>query len=354
MKGYGIKKDKTLGWIDKENPKLSPYDALIKPLAVGLYNPETYLIIYDSIFGNNGIDLIIGHEAVGKVVEVGSEVKDFKPGDRVVVPTITPNWRTTQVQDIGMAQHSGGLLDGWKLSITEDGALADVFRVYDADMNLAILPEEVSLEAGVMLCDMVTTAFHGAELAEIKHGDTVAVLGIGGVGQIAIAAAKLSGAGRVIGVGSRPILAEIGKKYGMTDFVNYREGPTVEQILKLTDNKGVDRVILCGGGNETLGEAFEMVKIGGSIGSINHFAMGEYISIPQQAWGEGIAHKKLHAGLTQGGRVRMEKMINLVKYGRLDPGKIVTHKFHGFDNLEEALETAKERPADMIRGVIFL
>ena len=96
-----------------------------------------------------------------------------------------------QIQDIGIPQHSGGLMDGWKLSITEDGALADVFRVNDADMNLAILPDEISLEAGVMLCDMVTTGFHGAELAEIEYGDSAAVLGIGAVGQIAIAAAKL-------------------------------------------------------------------------------------------------------------------------------------------------------------------
>ena len=312
-----------------------------------------YYSIYESIY-EEGTDLILGHEAVGEVIKVGDEVKDFKPGDRVVVPTITPDWRTTQIQDIGIPQHSGGLLDGWKLSITEDGALADVFRVNDADMNLAILPKEVSFEAGVMLCDMVTTGFHGAELAEIEYGDSVAVLGIGAVGQIAIAAAKLKGAGRIIGIGSRPILAEVAKEYGMTDFVNYRDGSTVKQVLELTNNKGVDRVIICGGGVETVGEAFEMVKIGGSIGSINHYPEGDYIPIPRLAWGEGVAHKKLNAGLTQGGRVRMERMINLVKYNRIDPSKIVTHKFYGYDEIEKALEIANDRPMDMIRGVILL
>mgnify|MGYP001221496668 CR=1 FL=1 len=78
------------------------------------------------------------------------------------------------------------------------------------------------------------------------------------------------------------------------------------------------------------------------------------IPLPRLAWGEGVAHKKLNAGLTQGGRVRMERMINLIKYNRIDPSKIVTHRFYGYDKIEEALKAANDRPIDMIRGVILL
>ena len=78
------------------------------------------------------------------------------------------------------------------------------------------------------------------------------------------------------------------------------------------------------------------------------------IPLPRLAWGEGVAHKKLNAGLTQGGRVRMERMINLIKYNRIDPSKIVTHRFYGYDKIEEALKAANDRPIDMIRGVIIL
>lgn len=352
MKGYGITKDGSIGWIEKEVPELGRYDALIRPLAVAAYDPATYKIIYDTIH-EPGTELIIGHEAAGVVEAVGEDVKDFKPGDRVLVPTITPDFRTTQVQDIGMPQHSGGFMDGWRLAIVEDGALAERFRVFDADMNLAILPDEVSLEAAVMISDMMTTAFHGAELAEIDYGDTVVVYGIGGVGQLALAAAKLKGAARIIGIGSRPILEKIGKEYGMTDFVNYRNGDVVEQVLELTGGVPVDKVIIAGGGNSAIGDSFAMVKIGGVVGSINHFSAGEFIEIPRLAWGEGIAHKKFNAGLTQGGRVRMERMLSLVKHGRIDPSKIVTHKYYGMEELEKAMTEAGDKGNDFIRGVII-
>src|SRR5699024_8061558 len=270
----GITKDGDLGWIEKEVPELGRLDALIRPLAVAAYSPYTYRTIYKTIH-EPGTELIVGHESVGIVEEVGEDVKDFKPGDRVLVPTITPDLRTRQMQDIKMSQHSGGFMDGWKLAITEDGALAERYRVFDADMNLAILPDEISLEAGVMISDMMTTAFHGAELAEIEFGDTVVIYGIGGVGQLAIAATKLRGASRIIGIGSRSILEKKGKEYGMTDFVNYKNGNVVDQVLELTNGIPVDKVIICGGGNDSIGDSFSMVKIGGVIGSINHFDSGE-------------------------------------------------------------------------------
>jgi len=346
--GFGIRQDGSLGRISKKRETLEPYDAFIKPLAVGLYTPDVYYAIY-----NSTDDLIVGHECVGEVVEVGEKVQDFKPGDRVVVPTITPDWRTTQAQDIGWAQHSGGLLDGWKLSITDDGALADIMRVTDADMNLAILPEEVSLTQGVMLADMATTGFHVVELADVKFGDSVAVIGIGGVGQQAIAAAKLSGAGQIIGVDGRDFLNKTGKEYGMTDFVNINDGPAVDQVLALTNQRGVDKVVISGGPVSVLSDAFAMVKIGGSIGSINHFGGADTIPLKISDFDEGLSHKKLIAGLTQGGRVRMERLINLVKYNRFDPGKIVTHKYKGFDNIEKAIEEVKEKQDDIIRAVIY-
>ncbi len=96
-------------------------------------------------------------------------------------------------------------------------------------MNLAYLPDNISVEAGVMITDMVTTGFHGAELADIKLGDVVAVIGIGPVGLMAIAGAKIRGAGRILGVGSRKALVEAAKFYGATDIVNYKNGPVNEQ-----------------------------------------------------------------------------------------------------------------------------
>ena len=349
MKAFGIRKDGSLGVIEKEKPSAGSYDAIIKPLAAGLYNPEVYYALYDDTIDE---DFIVGHEAVGIVEEVGKCVQDFKPGDRVVVPTITPNWRTTQMQDLGIAQHSGGLLNGWLLSVSEDGVLADYFRVRDADMNIAHLPEEVSVEQAVMLPDMASTGFHAVELAGVEYGDSVAVIAMGGVGQMSIAAAKLRGAGRIIGIDGRPVLNDTAKQFGATDIINFKETDVIDEVLKKTDNKGVDRVVIAGGNVHSVGDAFSMVKIGGSIGSTNHYE-GETISIPNAAWDEGLSHKNLNSGLTPGGRVRMEKLLNLVKYNRFDPSKIITHKYHGIENIPDAMDTFDKKQDEIIRSIVL-
>jgi threonine dehydrogenase-like Zn-dependent dehydrogenase len=297
--------------------------------------------------------MILGHEAIGEVVEVGSEVKDFKPGDHVVVPAITPDWRTSEVQR-GYHQHSGGMLAGWKFSNVKDGVFGEFFHVNDADMNLAHLPKEIPLEAAAMIPDMMTTGFHGAELADIELGATVAVLGIGPVGLMAVAGAKLRGAGRIIAVGSRPVCVDAARYYGATDIVNYKNGPIESQIMNLTKGKGVDAAIIAGGNADIMATAVKIVKPGGTIANVNYFGEGEVLPVPRLEWGCGMAHKTIKGGLCPGGRLRMERLIDLVFYKRVDPSKLVTHVFQGFDNIEKALMLMKDKPKDLIKPVVIL
>ncbi len=338
------------GWIDKEKPVAGPYDAIVRPLAVAPCTSDIHTV-YEGALGERN-DMILGHEAVGEVVEVGSEVKDFKPGDRVVVPAITPDWRSMEVQR-GFQQHSTGMLAGWKFSNFKDGVFAEYFHVNDADMNLAILPDEISLEKAVMLTDMMTTGFHGSELAKIELGSTVVCIGIGAVGLMAVAGAKLRGAGRIIAIGSRPACVEAAKFYGASDIVNYKNGDTVEQVMELTKGEGADSVIIAGGNSDILISAVKMAKPGGTISNVNYFGDGD-LAIPRVEWGCGMAHKDIRGGLTPGGRLRMERLIDLVKYDRVDPGKLVTHVFHGFDNVQKALELMHDKPKDLIKPVVIV
>lgn len=132
-------------------------------------------------------------------------------------------------------------------------------------MNLAVVPNGVSIKAAGLVGDMVTTGFSGVEGANIQFGDTVVVIGIGPVGLMSVAGAAIRGAGRLIAVGHRELTKELAKKYGATDVVDYKDGDIVAQIMELTNNEKVDRVIIAGGTESTINDAYRMVKCGGNI-----------------------------------------------------------------------------------------
>jgi len=351
MKGYAMLGIGKAGWIEKDRPQCGPLDAIVRPLAVSPCTSDVHTV-WEGAIGDRH-DMILGHEAVGEVVEVGSLVKDFKPGDKVIVPAITPDWGSTEAQR-GFSMHSSGMLAGWKFSNFKDGVFGEFFHVNEADANLAILPEGVDMGAAVMLADMVPTGFHAVELADVQFGDDVCVIGIGPVGLMSVAGCALRGAGRIFAVGSRPVCADVARSYGATDIINYHEGDIVAQIMEKTNGKGVDRVCIAGGDVNTMIQAVAMVKPGGVIGNVNYLGKGDYVSVPRVEWGCGMSHKFIHCGLMPGGRVRMEKLASLLQYGRLDTSKMLTHVFHGFEHMEESLLLMKNKPRDLIKPVVIL
>ncbi len=352
MKGFAMLGIGKTGWIEKDVPACGPLDAIVKPVAVSPCTSDIHTV-WEGAIGERK-DMILGHEAVGEIVEVGSLVKDLKVGDKVIVPAITPDWGALESQ-AGYSMHSGGMLAGWKFSNFKDGVFAEYFHVNEADANLARLPEGVEAADAVMLSDMVPTGFHGVELADVQFGDTVCVIGIGPVGLMSVAGAALRGAGRLFAVGSRPNCIDVAKAYGATDIVNYREGDIVEQIMDKTNGKGVDKVIVAGGDAEnTFVQAITMLKPGGRIGNVNYLGSGDYVRIPRAEWGCGMGHKVIAGGLMPGGRLRMEKLASLLETGRLDTSKLLTHRFNGFEHLEEALLLMKDKPKDLIKPVVII
>lgn len=351
MKGFAMKKIGEIGWVEKEVPTLGARDALVRPTAISPCTSDVHTVWAGAI--GDRTDMILGHEAVGIVEAVGAEVKDFKPGDRVVVPAITPDWHSLEAQ-AGYSMHSGGMLAGWKFSNFKDGVFGEFFHVNDADGNLAILPDSIDDATGVMLCDMMPTGFHGVELADIQLGDSVLVIGIGPVGLMSVAGAALRGAGEIYAVGSRPTCCEIAKDYGATHIINYKNGTIEDQVMELTNGKGVDKVVIAGGTVDTFATAIKVLKPGGKIGNVNYLGEGDYVKIPRAEWGCGMGHKQIAAGLMPGGRLRMEKLMTLITTGRVDPSKLVTHRFDGFDKVEDALLMMKDKPADLIKPVVFI
>ncbi len=351
MKALAMLRIGEIGWIEKEKPECGPTDAIIRPLALSPCTSDVHTV-WEGAIGDRH-NMILGHEGCGVVEEVGSLVKDFKPGDRIMVAAITPDWNSLEAQG-GYPMHSGGMLAGWKFSNFKDGVFGEYFHVNDADGNLALLPDSITPEEACMLSDMVPTGFHGAELADVQFGDTVLVIGIGPVGLMAVAGANLRGASRILAVGTRPNCREVAQIYGATDLISYKEGPIEEQVLELTRGKGVDKIIIAGGGVETFEPAIKALKPGGKIGNVNYLGSGTYVNIPRAEWGVGMGHKQIQGGLMPGGRLRMEKLGSLLEMGKLDVKHLITHRFEGFEKIEDALLLMKDKPRDLIKPVVKL
>jgi len=184
----------SVGFMDKPIPTPGPSDAIIKTTRALICTSDSH-----TVHGAIGprANLTLGHEAVGVVYAVGSEVKLFKPGDRVVIGAITPDWGDIASQ-AGHSSQSGQPLGGWKFSNTKDGVFAEYFHVNEADANMARIPDTVPDEMAVYCADMLSTGIMGAENADVPVGGTVAVFAQGPVGLMATVGARLRGAGRVI------------------------------------------------------------------------------------------------------------------------------------------------------------
>ncbi|MDR2619630.1 MAG: zinc-binding dehydrogenase [Propionibacteriaceae bacterium] len=351
MRGFGMHAINDVGWIEKERPSCGPLDAIIRPTIVAPCSSDTHMS-----HGGSGpkTDLILGHEAVGIVDEVGESVHKIKVGDYVAVPCVTPDWTELGVQNFHSFSHDTGMFGSFKFLGVKDGVMAEYFHVNMADANLSIIPEGVSPEAALMTVDMMSTGFHGAELCEIKAGDTVVVIGIGPVGLMAIAGAALFGAGRIIAVGTRPKAMEVATAFGASEFISYKEGPVLDQVMARTGGKGPHKVIIAGGDANTFTEAVTMARPGGIISNINYFDVRDTLGFPALNWGLGMADKDIRGSFCPGGAERINRLLDMIKYGRIDPTLMISHKFEGFDKLPEAFDLMDKKAPDLIKPVVYL
>lgn len=350
FKGFAMKKLNETGWVEKEVPECGPLDAIVRPTCVSPCTSDIHTV-WEGAIGDRK-DMVLGHEAVGIVEEVGSLVKNIKVGDKVIVPAITPDWDDEAAQR-GYPSQTTEPLGGWKFSNFKDGVFGERFHVNLADANLALMPEGLSDEAAVMLVDMWSTGMMGSENANIPLGGSVLVIGIGAVGLSAIAGAALLGAADIYAAGTRPVSVKIAKEYGATEIINYREAPIDEQVREATNGAGVDSVIIAGGNlTNTWKEAVASTKAGGTISNVNYLSGADDVLIPRVEWGCGMSNINITNGLCPGGRVRMERLSRLALTNRADPELLVTHRFKGLEKIEDALYLMKDKPKDLIKPIV--
>jgi threonine dehydrogenase-like Zn-dependent dehydrogenase len=347
MKAFVMKSIGQVGFMEKPIPKAGPDDAIIRTTRALICTSDSHTV--NGAIGPRE-NLTLGHEAIGVVHEVGGNVKLFKPGDRVLVGAITPDWGDPASQ-AGHSSQSGGPLGGWKFSNSKDGVFAEYFHVNEADANMALIPASVSDEAAVYCADMLTTGFMGAENGDIPIGGTVAVFAEGPVGLMATVGAKLRGAALIIGVEAVPRRQELARTYGADVIADFSKEDVVQRILDLTDGQGVDTAIEALGADITFQQAIKVTKAGGTISNVGYHGHGDFVNIPRIEWGVGMAEKTIKTGLCPGGRLRMSRLLHLLEMKRVDPTLMTTHTF-SFNEMDRAFEIMDKKLDGVLKPLI--
>jgi alcohol dehydrogenase len=283
--------------------------------------------------------LVVGHEPVGVVEEIGPYVAGLQKGDRVVAGAITPCGHCRACLSNAASQCSQGrdelkAMGGWRFGNTIDGCQAEYVIVPDAQYNLAKIPDGLRDEDVLMCPDIMSTGFSASERANVRIGDAVAIFAQGPIGLCAAAGAKMSGASLVIGVDKVASRLEMSRRMGADVVLNADEQDVVSEIKKLTGG-GVDVAIEALGTQATFESSFRAVRPGGTISSLGVYS--SHLTIPLDAMAAGLGDHTVVNTLCPGGKERMRRLMSVVAAKRAPFADLITHSF-SLDQIEEAYD----------------
>lgn len=272
--------------------------------------------------------LVIGHEPVGVIEELGPGVTGYETGERVLVGAITPCGQCHACLSGRLAQcgHGEGYeaLGGWRFGNTINGAQAEYLLVPFAQANLARIPDDVSDEQAVLLADIASTGISGAESGGVRLGDAVVVFAQGPIGLCATAGARLMGASLVIGVESDPTRLAMARQMGADVVLDHTKVDVVDEVKRLT-GAGVDVAIEALGSQDTFENALRCLRPGGTLSSLGVYS--GHLQLPYDAFAAGLGDHRIVTTLCPGGKERMGRLIRLVQSGRFDPLPLLTHRY---------------------------
>ena len=296
--------------------------------------------------------LTIGHEPVGVIEELGSGMTGYVIGERVLVGAITPCGQCHACLSGHQAQcgHASGYeaIGGWRFGNTINGAQAEYLLVPNAQANLAKIPNELSDEQVVLLADIASTGFSGAESGGVRIGDAVAVFGQGPIGLCATVGAKLMGAALIIGVDGDDTRLHMAKRMGANEVLDYRNTDVVAEIKRLTGG-GADVTIEALGTQDTFENALRSLRPGGTLSSLGVYS-GK-LQIPYDAFSAGIGDHRIVTTLCPGGKERMRRLMEVVRHKRVDLTPLLTHRF-SLDDIREGYRVFGERLDGVLKVAI--
>jgi alcohol dehydrogenase len=331
-------------WDDVPDPQVrDPEDAIVRVDAVTICGTDLHILKGDVPSVEPG--RVLGHEAVGTVVEVGAGVRDVRPGDRVLVSCISACGRCSYCREGRYGRCTGG--GGWVLGHLIDGTQAEFVRVPFADRSVHVLSAQVETEAAVLVADILPTAYEvGTRNGEVEPADTVVIVGAGPIGLAAVQTSRLFGPLQIAVVdpdaGRRQAALGMGADVGLAD-----ADATRAWVEEATGAQGADVAIEAVGVPETFELCAELVRPGGRVANVG--VHGRVAALHLEAlWDKDIT---IRTGLVDTGST--PRLLRLLAAKKLDVTGIVTHRF-GLDEIQDAYDVfAKPASSGALKVVMY-
>ncbi|MGY1726082.1 alcohol dehydrogenase catalytic domain-containing protein [Geodermatophilus sp. SYSU D01062] len=322
-------------------PRPAPDEVLVRVAATGLCGSDVHVAV-EGITPTAFHPITLGHEIAGTVAAAGKAVTGWDEGRRVAVFPVLFDGTCASC----LAGHSEICVGRRIVGIHADGGLAEFVAV--PATNLAAVPDGVPLEQAAICTDAVMTPFHAlTEVARVAPGESVAVIGVGGLGLHAVQIARLAGASPVIAVDTRRTQLERARRGGADVVVDARTEPVVDAVLAATGGAGVDVAAEFVGAQATIGQAVECLRIGGRA-VVAGLGADPITVLPPTVF---VRRQLQLLGSYGGTLATLQRVLQLLATGRLDLGGSITHTF-ALADADAALRALHERTGDPQRVVV--
>lgn len=315
--------------VKRDRPKLQENtDAIVKVLRTTICGTDLHILKGDVPTVTPG--RILGHEGVGILESVGAAVTRFKVGDKVLISCITSDGRCEYCKR-GMYSHCEN--GGWILGNKIDGTQAEFVRIPFAETSLYSIPKGVSDDSMVLLSDILPTGLEcGVLKGRVKPGDVVAIIGAGPIGLAALLTSQFFAPAELIVIDTNADRLKRAVEFGATHTINSGTEKTVEKILELTKNRGVDVAIEAVGLPATFDICQSILAPGGHLANIGVHGKPVELHL-EKLWDRNVT---ITTRLVDTETIPM--LLKTVISGKLQPEKLVTHRFN-FQDMMKAYDT---------------
>ncbi len=295
----------------------SDRDAVVQVTACSICGSDLH--IYHGHGFSEDLGFCVGHEAVGEVLEVGRAVSRIKVGDKVMLPAAVGcgACRSCLAGNVANCEFGAGACYG--LSARLQGSQAEAVRVPAADMNAVVVPDGVSMDQALMMTDAMATAWYGARRADIKPGSSVAIIGLGPIGLMAVEAAFVMGAHVVYAIDPIAVRRALA---GETGAIALHPADALETIREATHGKKIECVVEVVGSDATVDLALRLVARRGTVSVIGVQQSKRYAFPLERAFGAGLTFRAGTCSVPE----ELPALFPLVQSGRLRPEKYISHR----------------------------